>query len=146
MKRVESGAKFDYPPTTEYDPKTVFRHVFGVHIANDDAAVADVRVRLRGNFAKYAASHRWHESQRIDRVSKTEVDLYLQVRPCPELVQWLLSLGPDAEVIAPASLRKEVLDRARATVAAYARRPGLARTTEVVTAARKPRAARRRRA
>jgi WYL domain len=45
--------------------------------------------------------------------------LTFTVRTCPEVVSWVLSLGPEAEVLGPESLRARVAKATRATAALY---------------------------
>jgi predicted DNA-binding transcriptional regulator YafY len=119
MNRIEEKRKFDYPSTAEYDPQNVFRHAFGIFIDNK-APIEDVHLRLSARFRHYVTSHRWHESQQQRELPDGSVDLTLQVRPCDELVRWVLWFGPDAEVIAPRSLREKVSDLTKRAAANYA--------------------------
>jgi predicted DNA-binding transcriptional regulator YafY len=70
-------------------------------VAFEDAAAALARSRFTG----------W---ERLDRDDESRVVLSLPVADEEAMASLLLQFGPDAEVLAPASLRERVRDRARA--------------------------------
>jgi predicted DNA-binding transcriptional regulator YafY len=120
---------FEYPSRTAYDPQQVFRDSFGVFL---DFPVQDVEVKLHAQWAPYALTHRWHDSQVVD-VAEDHVRVRLRVRVCPELEAWILGFGDQAEVVAPAKLRERVASRAAAMARTYdatkhAARPALRKT------------------
>jgi predicted DNA-binding transcriptional regulator YafY len=106
---------FAYPSRTEYDPQQVFRDSFGIFL---DLPVQDVELRLDKQWATYAQTHRWHDSQVVD-IADDHVRVRLRVRVCPELEAWILGFGEQAEVIAPAKLREKIAARASAMDRAY---------------------------
>lgn len=109
---------FPYPAPNLYDPEVLLRDSFGIFEGSGDPVI--VRVRLSRSWAVYAKHHRWHESQKVIEQHKDgSVDLELRVRLCPELQQWLLKFGEEAEVISPAELRTVIGDRFRAAAAIY---------------------------
>jgi predicted DNA-binding transcriptional regulator YafY len=114
---------FAYPSRTEYDPQQVFRDSFGIFL---DLPVQDVEVRLDKQWATYAQSHRWHDSQVVD-VADDHVRVRMRVRVCPELEAWILGFGEQAEVLTPSMLRKRVAERAAGTQKAYDPRAAAAR-------------------
>jgi predicted DNA-binding transcriptional regulator YafY len=95
---------FPYPSRTEYDPEQVFRDSFGIFL---NLPVQDVELRLAKRWSLFARTHRWHASQVVE-VAKDHVRLRLHVRVCPELEGWIRGFGPEAEVVAPASLREKL--------------------------------------
>jgi hypothetical protein len=99
---------FAYPSRNEYDPEQVFRDSFGIFL---DLPVHDVELRLHRQWAVYAQSHRWHDSQTVE-VAGDHVRVRMRVRVCPELEAWILGFGEDAEVVAPAVLRAKIAKRA----------------------------------
>jgi hypothetical protein len=106
---------FAYPSRTEYDPEQVFRDSFGIFL---DMPVHDVELRLHKQWATYAQSHRWHDSQVVD-VANDHVRVRMRVRVCPELEAWILGFGEQAEVLAPPTLRAQIATRATALRAIY---------------------------
>jgi predicted DNA-binding transcriptional regulator YafY len=118
MSQVKVEREFTYPTPGQYDPSRLFQNVFGIFVASD-APVQDVHVRLATSWLSYIESHRWHETQthRIERGGQILVSL--RVRPSVELTRWVLWFGPDAEALAPTSLRAEVAEKLRAAAAIY---------------------------
>jgi len=80
--------------------------------------VHDVELRLHKQWATYAQSHRWHDSQVVD-VANDHVRVRMRVRVCPELEAWILGFGEQAEVLAPPTLRAQIATRATALRAIY---------------------------
>jgi len=111
---------FEYPDRSEYDPEQVFRDSFGVFL---DLPVRDVVLKLHTQWAVYAQSHRWHDSQTVE-VGADGVRVRLRVRLCPELEAWILGFGEQAEVLAPPELMTRVATRASQLAAAYRRSEG----------------------
>ncbi len=107
---------FEYPGRTEYDPEQVFRDSFGIFL---DLAVQDVELKLHKQWATYAQSHRWHDSQKVE-VAADHVVVRMRVRVCPELEAWILGFGEEAEVLAPAALRTRIAKRVVALSQVYA--------------------------
>ena len=50
----------------------------------------------------------WHESQKTQRRRDGSIDLHLRLGSLVEIERWVLSWGADAEVLAPAELRKSI--------------------------------------
>lgn len=115
---VSSHAKFAYPGSLEYDPRRLLATAFGIHL-RVDREPAKVVVRLRGAWASYAKSHRWHPTQTSHPKADGSVDVELTVVPCAEVETWVLSFGDAAEVIGPMELRERVSGRLRAAANLY---------------------------
>jgi predicted DNA-binding transcriptional regulator YafY len=96
---------FEYPSRSEYDPGQVFRDSFGIFLLGKPAQ--DVVLKLKKNWATYARSHRWHDSQTVT-VAPDHVLVRMHVRVCPELEAWVLGFGEEAEVVGPKALRERV--------------------------------------
>lgn len=131
MTNLRRGKKVPYPDEGAYHPKRLFQSVFGIFIGQPDESVQRVRLRFAPKWRGYVKSHRWHHTQQereVDEEGTTEVEL--EVRVCHELRAWILGLGADVEVLAPASLREETrlaLERAAALYRA-GNAPGVAAT------------------
>jgi predicted DNA-binding transcriptional regulator YafY len=95
---------FEYPGRGEYDPEQVFRDSFGIFL---DKPVQDVVLKLHHQWATYAQSHRWHDSQRVE-VAPDHVVVRMHVGVCPELEAWILGFGQEAEVVGPRALRERI--------------------------------------
>jgi predicted DNA-binding transcriptional regulator YafY len=129
MTNVRLGKKAAYPKEGTYHPKRLFHSVFGIFVGQPNQPVQRVRLRFAPKWRDYVESHRWHHTQtehQVDAHGSTEV--LIEVRVCHELRAWILGLGPDVEVLEPASLRKEIRLALESAVAVY-RTPGLATAT-----------------
>jgi proteasome accessory factor B len=73
-----------------------------------------VRLRFHGTAARLVAERTWHDSQKV-RPDGQGIQMTMKVGLSPDLVAWILSWGPDVEVVEPSELRDNV---ARATAAA----------------------------
>jgi predicted DNA-binding transcriptional regulator YafY len=121
MSNVEGRQdSFDYPSRNEFDPRAIFAPAFGIHIAIG-GPVEDIEVIISGPWANFAATHRWHSSQRVSVRDDGTVSVNLQVRVCPEVESWALGFGEHAMVVRPEKLRNAVAERLRRGAARYAR-------------------------
>jgi len=113
---------------------------FDAYIGGSFGVVAEpaVRVRLRfeGGARSYVEERTWHPSQELVRLPDGRLELAMQVGGGSELRSWILSFGPEAEVLEPASLRAEVVRELERALARYAPTPASRR------AASRPRGAR----
>jgi predicted DNA-binding transcriptional regulator YafY len=78
-----------------------------------------VSLRVRGVAAQRLASARVHPSQAYIATGPDEARLTLRVALTEELRAWVLSLGAEAEMLAPRQLRRQVAETARAILANY---------------------------
>jgi predicted DNA-binding transcriptional regulator YafY len=114
IQAIEStGAAFEMPEDFDFDAYT--SSGFGV-VA--DPAVP-VRIRFTADWATYIDERQWHASQSTQRMPDGRLELAMEVGATQELANWILSFGGGAEILAPASLRKEVLDSLKAALAHY---------------------------
>jgi predicted DNA-binding transcriptional regulator YafY len=77
-----------------------------------------VRLHLSPLAARLAAERKWHPSQKLRPKRGGAAELTMQVGLAPDLESWILSWGEHARVLAPASLKKKVVARLRAALAA----------------------------
>jgi predicted DNA-binding transcriptional regulator YafY len=121
-----TGVEFSYPSPSAYSPERVFRDSLGIFVS-ERFDVEEVRIALRGNWARYAQTHRWHKSQLIALEGDRTV-VTVRLRVCPEVEAWILAFGEEAEVLSPSALRSRIAKRARAAAEVYGGfpKPGLA--------------------
>jgi predicted DNA-binding transcriptional regulator YafY len=112
VRKAEQLAEhFTYPKT--YTPQKYTEGVFGII----DGPETRVELRLlTADTVAYLSSRRLHPTQRFTKRRDGTALLTMTVRGTTELVPWILSLGPYAEVRTPRALRDEV--RASLTQAA----------------------------
>jgi predicted DNA-binding transcriptional regulator YafY len=75
-----------------------------------------VRIRFSAHRAKWIAERTWHESQKLEWLPDGGLILSLEVADTAEIKSWILSFGPEAEVLEPLSLRDEIRAEAEALV------------------------------
>jgi proteasome accessory factor C len=66
------------------------------------------------------AKERWHRDQEGARLPDGRYELRVPYSNTPELLMDILKYGPDVEVVAPAELRAEVIERLGAALGLYA--------------------------
>ena len=72
-------------------------------------------LRLSGLAARWIKSARVHHSQKILEQSSGQVTIQLRVAITGELCSWIMSQGPNIQVLEPKSLRERVGEIARQT-------------------------------
>lgn len=82
----------------------------------------DVRIRFDAAVRPSIEDRQWHGSQRIELLEDGSVLLSMKVGPSLELVAWILRWGAHAEVLEPASLRKEIRRTASAMAKLHRRK------------------------
>jgi predicted DNA-binding transcriptional regulator YafY len=110
--------RYEYPDKDAYEPEALFADSFGVFV-DPKYPLERVELSLHPRWAHYVKTHRWHRSQRA-WVERGRTHLELRVRVCPEVVAWVLSFGPHAEVVSPPALRATISDLAKQLSEQYA--------------------------
>jgi predicted DNA-binding transcriptional regulator YafY len=78
------------------------------------------RVRLNAFAARLVGEDPWHPSQKLRKAGEDRYMLTLEVDNNIELTPRILALGPDAEVLEPASYRREIAEKLATAAEAYA--------------------------
>ena len=105
--------KFQIPP--DFDLNEYLGHSFKV--IDDD--LYTVKVRISPEWARYVGEKIWHENQTIRKMPDKSVEMTFQVAGLDEIKQWLLSLGPEAEVIEPKLLKEMIRQDLKQTLSKY---------------------------
>jgi predicted DNA-binding transcriptional regulator YafY len=84
-----------------------------------DQAEVEVVLRFARSVASRVAEATWHPSQRLERQPDGTLLWRATVPGTVEIRFWILSWGPDVEVVAPPELRAEVAERLRAAGRLY---------------------------
>jgi proteasome accessory factor B len=83
----------------------------------------EIKVRFTPAVAHRLRESMWHPSQRLEVEPDGSVVMTVNVAGTLEITPWICSWGPEAEVLAPASLREQMRSIAARTVAAYVKDP-----------------------
>ncbi len=118
LDRVRDGHLLEAPARL-VEQRTLDRHLgasFGIFAGEArDWAV----LRFSAESARWVADERWHPDQ-IGRFVGDRYELQIPYSDPRELIMEILKYGPEVEVLAPASLRREVAARLRRAAALYA--------------------------
>jgi len=97
-------------------PHTAFPHSLGVHSGPPER----VEIEFQPAAADYVRSREWHASQSLRDDATGCLLMTLDVCLDRALRSWILSFGPFARVVAPASLAKEIAEQFEEARARYA--------------------------
>lgn len=108
-----NGAKFRRPKN--FSLAKILEGSFAVFEGGQARAV---RIRFSGVAARLVGERVWHASQKLTRHRRGLV-LEMRVGLSPDLRQWILGWGAEAEVLAPPELRRDLARDARAVAGVY---------------------------
>jgi predicted DNA-binding transcriptional regulator YafY len=95
--------RFAMPQRIDLDAH--FANSFGIY---DGGESCTVQVKIAPARARWVKEKRWHPSQQIKPHRDGSLTIQFRVSSTVELKSWLLSLGRDAQVLQPDSLRQEI--------------------------------------
>lgn len=110
-----SRKKFEFPK--EYDAEQKFMHSFG--IIADSTKPEKIKLWLSHGQADYIKSLPLHHSQKIVSENEKECIIELYMSPTYDFVMELLSIGMEVKVLEPESLKKELINKLKATLNHY---------------------------
>jgi proteasome accessory factor B len=108
-----AGESFEILAGFDFDAWTAAN--FGVVIE----PASRVRVRFHRDRATQVRERTWHASQRLEEQADGGVELIMEVGGSSELMDWILSFGPGAEVLEPQGLRAQVREALEQASALY---------------------------
>ncbi|HET6424903.1 MAG TPA: WYL domain-containing protein [Planctomycetaceae bacterium] len=119
VDRVSNAEHYDLKFTRpeNFDPATHLEHSFGIFAG--DGPPQKVRVRFAAPVARILEEKRFHPSQAISPPQQGWVTAEFTLSALEEFSSWILSFGPMAEVLEPVSLRDQVADSLRQSLALY---------------------------
>ncbi len=82
-----------------------------------------VKLRFKGQAAQEIFSRPHHPAEKKERTGYDEVHYAVTIQGSEEMLRWILSFGPDVEVLAPAHLRHRVIDLIKKQAEIYSLRP-----------------------
>lgn len=83
------------------------------------AAAEEITLVFSHALADFVRERRWHHSQEVVALDQGGVRMKLSLAVTPELLNWIMSFGPNVRVERPGSLVKQVQEAAAAVVALY---------------------------
>ena len=79
----------------------------------------DVVIQFAPHAARYVREKHWHDSQQVVEQDDGGLILKLNTSGLGEVKRWVLQYGGDAEVIAPAKLREEIIKETKSMTKRY---------------------------
>lgn len=114
IREVErTGAKFRRPKN--FSLAKILEGSFAVF---EGGHARRVRIRFTGVAARLVGERVWHSSQRLTR-ERAGLVLEMSVGLSPDLRQWILGWGAEAEVLEPPELRRALARQAREVAGVY---------------------------
>lgn len=95
---------------------------FGVwHNPEDRGKRQRIRIRFTGWAARMVSERRWHPSQQTNWIGGKEdaLEMILELCGFEEISRWILSWGPQVEVLEPQELREALIESHRRTLENY---------------------------
>ena len=93
----------------DFDYETYLQDALGIF----RGPAIEVKVEFPKSMAPFILERQWHSSQFVEVRPDGSVHLTLKVADTLELRRWILGFGKDAEVLEPASLRREIQEEAQ---------------------------------
>ncbi len=106
-----TGIPFQRPDA--FDLREHLSKSFGVYHAGGQEPVC-VKVRFAPEVARYVSESKWHPSQELTPQADGSLIAEFELGDTEEIKRWVLSFGRNAEVVAPATLRRELAEEAGA--------------------------------
>jgi predicted DNA-binding transcriptional regulator YafY len=67
-----------------------------------------VKVKISPAWARWVGEKIWHESQKITKLPDGGLEVTFRVASLDEIKRWVLSLGPEAQVLEPSRLKQMI--------------------------------------
>jgi predicted DNA-binding transcriptional regulator YafY len=104
-----------FSPPKDFDLNEFLKHRFKVM----DGDLHTVKVRISPGWARWVGEKVWHESQKARKLPDGGLELTFRVAGLEEVKRWVLSLGPEAEVLEPPGLIEMIREDLTRTLEQY---------------------------
>lgn len=105
-------------PITNYNPEQTFERSFGI-ITSSEEQVQKVVLQLTPSESKYIKSLPLHHSQKLISETKENSIFEFYLFPTYDFIMELLSIGEKVKVLAPESLKNELIKKLTMTINQY---------------------------
>ena len=103
----------------DFDLNDFMRHSFKV--MHDE--LYSVKVRISPGWARWVGEKIWHESQKVTKLPDGGLEMTFRVAGLDEIKRWILSFGPECQVLEPEKLRKLLHQDLQKNLAQYSTTP-----------------------
>jgi predicted DNA-binding transcriptional regulator YafY len=100
----------------EFSIESVLGYAWGIWIGGEKK---DVILRFKADVAPRLLEAHWHPSQVVERVEDGSYLVKMTVADTVEITSWIRTWGPSVEVMAPADLREQFKEEAKAMLETY---------------------------
>jgi predicted DNA-binding transcriptional regulator YafY len=91
-----------------------------------------VKVRISPAWARWVGEKIWHESQKVSKFPDGSLEITFRVAGLEEIKRWILSFGPECQVLEPEKLKEMVRKDLSGNLAQYSTGPIAAKSmTEI---------------
>ena len=103
-----------------FTPSEMPDHAFAHSLGVNDGPPETIEIAFEPRIAPYVRERRWHVSQR--HVDQADGGIVVTLDVCNDwsLRSWILGFGPQARVLSPASLARQIRDEVEQTRSRYA--------------------------
>jgi len=95
--------------------KDIFSNSWGIYTGGEET---EVKLKFNWDMEGYIDQKQWMDNQVID-YDKDGIILKMKVKLSYEFIAWVMGWGDMVEILAPAKLKKEVLQRAQSIIEIY---------------------------
>ena len=109
LDRFEKAVALDewFKPPKDFDLASHLSQSVGIFSGRNSK---NFRIRISEYAAQWIIEDPWHPSQKVTRLKDGSIELKLQASHELEIIPRVLSLGGEAEILAPASARKKIAE------------------------------------
>jgi len=104
--------------SVEYNIHEAFKNSFGIINGTNDK-VSRIILAFKIDQGRYIKSLPLHHSQKLISQNDNEIRFEYQLKPTFDFIQEILSHGSDVEVIAPLSLRNNIIEKLKENLKKY---------------------------
>lgn len=118
LPRISAARKLNktFVRPVDFDPSKFFSSALGVLVGDGNHTV---KIRFTPAVADRIRERVWHETQELRDLPDGGVELTLRLGALAEVERWVLGWGAEAEVVAPAALRRTLARTARTLLSVY---------------------------
>lgn len=108
--------EFPFRRPADFCPDQYFSSAFGIWAGEPCESIA---IHFAPAAARAVTESRWHRSQQLEPQSDGSLLAHFEMAITPDLVGWIVSFGPDAQVVHPQQLADQITSQLKATLANY---------------------------
>jgi proteasome accessory factor B len=116
IESVDVRSQFPFRKPADFNINDHLAGSFGIFHGDDDIAVT---VRFLPTVARYVEEKQWHRSATYERRRDGSLIARFRLSTVEEFKSWILSFGPNAIVLEPASLRERIARELEAMLNQY---------------------------